>query len=191
MTSVTVVLTQAQAQQSAPPAPPSAQARAEMAENIQRTIQEAQAAAQEAAANARIEAGAAARGQGGNRRVTVGPNGIIVEPSAPGQPSTFYVAPHAADNFIPPQVVDLSVAFLIALVVIIVGWPISRAFGRRIERRGQVATLDSGTLEQLQRIEQAVDAMSIEVERISESQRFMARLQRDASSQALPGVQSP
>jgi hypothetical protein len=44
-------------------------------------------------------------------------------------------------------------------------------------------------MEQLQRIEQAVDAMAIEVERISESQRFMAKLQHD-TAQALPGAQS-
>jgi hypothetical protein len=43
--------------------------------------------------------------------------------------------------------------------------------------------------EQLQRIEQAVDAMSIEVERISESQRFLAKLQtgQGAEPVALPG----
>jgi len=191
MITVTVTITQGQAQQSAPPAPPSPQARAEMAENIRRTIQQAQAAAEEAANNASIRAAQAqARAEGSNRRVTVGPNGIIVEPNTPGQPMVV-VDPRAAANMIPQQAVDMVVAFCIMIAVIVVGWPIARAFGRRIERRGQVATLDSGTLEQLQRIEQAVDAMSIEVERISESQRFMARLQRDASSQALPGMQSP
>jgi hypothetical protein len=40
--------------------------------------------------------------------------------------------------------------------------------------------------EQLQRIEHAVDAMAIEVERISESQRFMTKLQTGGSAQPAP-----
>ena len=39
-----------------------------------------------------------------------------------------------------------------------------------------------GVADQLQRIEQAVDAVAIEVERISESQRFLARLQEKSAS---------
>ena len=138
----------------------------------------------EAARAARTQAGS----QGGNRQVTIGPDGIFVNPNEPGQP-TVLIGPRAAQNMIPPQVVDISIAFFAMIAIMVVGWPIARAFGRRIERRGQVATLDAGTMEQLQRIEQAVDAMAIEVERISESQRFMAKLQHD-TAQALPGAQS-
>ncbi|GAC1647114.1 MAG: hypothetical protein NVS4B3_00650 [Gemmatimonadaceae bacterium] len=59
----------------------------------------------------------------------------------------------------------------------LIGWPIARAFGRRIERRGDHAAIGPGLADQLHRIEHAVEAMSIEIERISESQRFMAKLQ--------------
>lgn len=183
MISVTVVFTQAQAtSQAAPAAPatPIAPDPAQLREQIRQSIEAARQAARDAAQAQRD----------GGQRVTVGPNGIIVGPSGPGQPSTIYVPPHAMDNIIPQQAVTMVIAFCAMIAVIVVGWPIARAFGRRIERRGQVATLDSGTMEQLQRIEQAVDAMSIEVERISESQRFMARLQRDAASQVLPGTES-
>jgi hypothetical protein len=79
--------------------------------------------------------------------------------------------------------------FFIMCAVMVVGWPISRALGRRLERRGDgPAAIPPALTEQLQRIEQAVDAMSIEVERISESQRFMARLQSQAGAErvALP-----
>jgi len=174
MISVTIEITQARTQaapQAAPevPAVPSA---AEIREQVR----------------AGLEAARAARAQG-NENVTIGPNGIIVRGGQPGEPGTIYLGPRAAQNMIPPQAVDISIAFFIMIAVMVVGWPIARAFGRRIERRGQVATLDAGTMEQLQRIEQAVDAMAIEVERISESQRFMAKLQHD-TAQALPGVQS-
>jgi small-conductance mechanosensitive channel len=78
---------------------------------------------------------------------------------------------------IPGEAVDIAIGFFVTCSVIIVGWPISRALGRRFERRGAQPTLESGMSEQLQRIEQSVEAIAIEVERISESQRFLAKLQ--------------
>jgi cation transport ATPase len=89
-------------------------------------------------------------------------------------------APFVQD-MIPPQAVDISIAFFIMIAVIIIGWPLARAFGRRLERRADTPALpDAAISGQLQRIEQAVEAMSIEIERISESQRFMAKLQNGA-----------
>jgi hypothetical protein len=83
------------------------------------------------------------------------------------------IMPH---DFIPQQAVDLALGFFAMVAVILVGRPLSRAIGRRIERSAQPAVATTST-EQLTRIEQAVEAMAIEVERISESQRFMAKLQ--------------
>jgi uncharacterized membrane protein YccC len=83
---------------------------------------------------------------------------------------------------IPPQAVDIAIGFFITCAVIVVGWPISRALGRRFERRGSTPLLDTSVAEQLQRIEQAVEAVAIEVERISESQRFLAKLQEKSPS---------
>ena len=92
-----------------------------------------------------------------------------------GQPMPF------AQDMIPQQVVDMSIAFFIMLAVIIIGWPIARAVGRRVERRADAPALpDPAITGQLQRIEQAVEAMSIEIERISESQRFLTKLQAGA-----------
>ena len=78
---------------------------------------------------------------------------------------------------IPAGAMDIAIGFCITLVVIIVGWPISRALGRRIERRGASQAVDAGVTERLRRIEQAVEAVAIEVERISESQRYLAKIQ--------------
>jgi hypothetical protein len=91
--------------------------------------------------------------------------------------------PGDMQNIIPPQAVDISIAFFIMCAVILIGWPLARAFGRRIERRSDTAMVHPAMADQLQRIEQAVDAMAIEIERISESQRFMAKLQ-SGSAQA-------
>jgi hypothetical protein len=48
--------------------------------------------------------------------------------------------------------------------------------GRKLERAGEGAALGGDTAAQLQRIEQAVDAMAVEIERISEGQRFTTKL---------------
>ncbi len=83
---------------------------------------------------------------------------------------------------IPPGAVDIAIGFFVTCAVMVVGWPISRALGRRFERRGASPIVDARVTEQLQRIELAVEAVAIEVERISESQRFLARLQEKSTS---------
>jgi hypothetical protein len=94
-----------------------------------------------------------------------------------------------ADDMIPPQAVDISIAFFIMIAVIIIGWPLARAMGRRLERRADAPALpDPAITGQLQRIEQAVEAMSIEIERISESQRFIAKLQNGSAERAPLGA---
>lgn len=93
-------------------------------------------------------------------------------------------------EMIPPQVEDISIAFFVMLAVIIVGWPLARAFGKRIERRSMVTSLDPQVTTQLQRMEQTMDSMAIEIERISESQRFMAKLQQEQKV-ALPVGSAP
>ena len=78
---------------------------------------------------------------------------------------------------IPGEAVDIAIGFFVTCAVIIVGWPISRALGRRFERNVPAPALQGDVTQQLQRIEQAVDAIAIEVERISESQRFLTKIQ--------------
>ena len=165
-----------QAQQGAagatPQAAPVPPTREQLRETIRQSIQAAQDAAEDAA-------------HAGNPKVTVGRNGIVVRTTDPatGEP-TVYVNPRGMDNVIPPQAVDIAMGFFIMCAVMVIGWPLARAFGRRLERRGQVTTLDPGPASQLLRIEQAVEAMAIEIERISESQRFMAKLQSDSTDRA-------
>jgi hypothetical protein len=200
-------------------APPSAhQATSAQSSELRETIRQitldaqaaAQAAAQEAhAAAVQARASAAAKattvqGGRGERQITIDEHGIVVGPRAPMAPNPpnapvmaapsgevfTMVPPWGMDNMIPPQAVDLAFGFFIMCAVMVIGWPLARAFGRRIERRNDTAAIDPAFAGQLQRIEQAVDAMSIEIERISESQRFMAKLQNGAAERgALPSVE--
>lgn len=78
---------------------------------------------------------------------------------------------------IPDGAVVISIAFFVMCAVIAVGLPIARAFSRRMDRRHAAApTADSETRGRLERIEQAVDAIAVEVERISEGQRFTTKI---------------
>jgi len=102
---------------------------------------------------------------------------------------TFTMQPHAFDNAIPQQAVDITIAFFLTMAAIIIGLPLARAFARRMDRRGGTAQVSNEVASQLAHLNQAVDAIALEVERISEGQRFTTRLlseQRDAGRQTLP-----
>jgi hypothetical protein len=107
----------------------------------------------------------------------------------PDGTQTITLPPHAFDNTIPPQAVDISIAFFLCVAAIIIGLPLARAFARRMDRRGGTAQVPAEISSHLAHLNQAVDAIALEVERISEGQRFTTRLlseQRDAAHQTLP-----
>jgi hypothetical protein len=72
------------------------------------------------------------------------------------------------------------------LVTIVLGYPIVRLLTKWLEPRPvpprELASINS----RLERIEAAVDAIALEVERISEAQRFTARLQTEHAAPRLP-----
>ena len=80
------------------------------------------------------------------------------------------------------------IAFFITVIVCVIAIPLVRAVVRRWDRTGAPAPLQADTAARLERIEQAIDAMSLEVERIAEGQRFVTRLMSDRAPErvALP-----
>ena len=102
--------------------------------------------------------------------------------------NTVISMPPFGENTIPPQAVDISIAFFLTVAAIIIGLPLARAFARRMDRRGGTAPISNEIASQLNHLNQAVDAIALEVERISEGQRFTARLlsdERDRARQTL------
>lgn len=72
---------------------------------------------------------------------------------------------------------------------IFVLFPLAIAMARNIWRRGSrhvPPPVSHESTERMERLEQAVDAIAIEVERISEGQRFVTRLLTEGSAPALP-----
>jgi hypothetical protein len=78
------------------------------------------------------------------------------------------------EDAIPQGAIDISIAFFVSMAFIIVGLPIARAWARRMDRRGETASA-SQIAPRLDRIEQAVEAVAIEVERVSEGQRYTTK----------------
>ncbi|MEP6550489.1 MAG: hypothetical protein ABJB95_04865 [Gemmatimonadales bacterium] len=106
-----------------------------------------------------------------------------------GTAQTIVVPSHLLQNTIPQQAVDISIAFFLCVAFIIVGLPLARAFARRMDKRsGGAPQLSAEVSSQLAQLNQSVDAIALEVERISEGQRYTTRLlsEREPSRQTLP-----
>jgi len=86
------------------------------------------------------------------------------------------------------------IAFFATVVAIVLGVPLVRAHIKRADRAASLPASDPRNEERLARIEAAVEAVAIEVERISEGQRFVTKLLAERTgATALPpsnGVQS-
>ena len=79
-------------------------------------------------------------------------------------------------DHIPPEVVELAKVVFFTITVMVLGLPLIRAFTRRWDRPAISDKPSAEISARLERIEQAVEAVAIEVERIAEAQRFSAKL---------------
>lgn len=95
-------------------------------------------------------------------------------------------APPDFSNVIPARAVDIVSITGITLVCCVVGFPIARAIGRWIDRRGTTATVPREVTARLMAIEQAVESVAVEVERISEGQRYTTRLLSEGAHNTTP-----
>lgn len=77
--------------------------------------------------------------------------------------------------------------FSIPIIAIVMAglYPVIRAYARRMEA-GARASVPPDVIARLDRIERSVEAVAIEVERISEGQRFTTKLLSDRASEPTP-----
>lgn len=86
----------------------------------------------------------------------------------------------------PGQVTAISIMSVIGATC--VAFPIAIAMARRIWRgsRRDAAPVVPESAQRMERLEQAVDAIAIEIERVSEGQRYVTRLLTEGAAPALP-----
>jgi hypothetical protein len=78
------------------------------------------------------------------------------------------------------------------VVFLTVGWPLARAFARRLDKRAELGMIKaSDVLPQIQQLQESVDAMAVELERISEAQRYQAKLMSERPPAVLPKHEGP
>jgi hypothetical protein len=74
-----------------------------------------------------------------------------------------------------PEIVVPLGAFVCAIFLAI-GVPLARAYSRRMDAETRNPRLPSEVTDRLERMEHALDSIAIEVERITEGQRFTTKL---------------
>jgi hypothetical protein len=86
---------------------------------------------------------------------------------------------------------DVMVVAIVFGTLALVLFPLARAWAKRIDGRGAApAAVPADVTQRLERIERAVESVAIEVERISEGQRFVTRVLADRGELTkLPPVQ--
>ena len=90
-------------------------------------------------------------------------------------------------DVIPQGAIEISEAFFATIAIIALGIPIIRAITRRWERTTPaIQQTQPDVLSRLERIEQGVEAIAVEVERIAEAQRFSAKLMAEQAQKQLP-----
>lgn len=180
-------------QQAAPAAAPSAtdlatQIRAQVNQQLKAagiSDQAAKSAADAAAQNAQQAAQNVVTVTKDGKTITVHTPGIaapvapeaLEAPQAPVTGTTVPSIPEDTPFDIPQRIENLGYAFLLMIAVVAVGKPLARAFGSIIERRALKPAMPQEFGARLERIEQGIESVSIEVERISESQRYLLKVQ--------------
>jgi hypothetical protein len=98
-------------------------------------------------------------------------------PGTPGSDvTTGQQIPWNPNDDIPPRAMGLGIAFLVTVAAVLILMPFTRALSRAIDRSKPRSSVPSDVSAQLNQLGQAVDAIALEVERISEGQRFTTKL---------------
>jgi hypothetical protein len=85
----------------------------------------------------------------------------------------------------------IPIVMFMCIAATIIGFPVARAFARRLEREPLQPSVPLDVTARLERMEQALDSIAIEVERISEGQRFTTKLLSEKSVAPNMGLPRP
>ena len=107
-------------------------------------------------------------------------------PAPPAPPDVFQGGGIRVQDVPPDWVPYVAIAFFVMIVLVAIGMPLARAWARRMDRRDTPPKFPSDVSARLERIEQAVEAMAVEVERVSEGQRFLTKIMTEMRSLPAP-----
>lgn len=108
-------------------------------------------------------------------RIVVGPDGAVIsntQATAPGAP---VIVPPPRRKQLPEGLVDMMMVIFGFVAITSIGTPLAKAYARRWERKGE-RDQQLQLSQRLEAIEQAIETVAVEVERISEGQRFTSKL---------------
>jgi len=91
------------------------------------------------------------------------------------------MGPEMAAIFVP-------LGFFAMVIAIVVGRPMVQAYAKRVTSESGNSRIPPEVLMRLERMEQSIDSIAVEVERISEGQRFTTRLLSEVRD-AAPALQ--
>ena len=85
-----------------------------------------------------------------------------------------------------PEVV-VPISFFLTVAIVIIGRPLVGAWSKKLENESKRPPVAPEVMTRLERMEQSIDAIAVEVERISEGQRFTTKLLSESNAiHALP-----
>ena len=160
--------------------------RTEIREQVRSAVQAAQDAAQQAPQAPVIA--------GGKPQSPTAPTAPVALPPVPVGGGRLVIDKRGDQTIItsaamPPELLplakmaqDTALGFVAIIAAIFILGPFARVFARRVDRRTELKAAGTNAQvlqQQLLQLQQSVDAMSLEVERISESQRFQSKLLND------------
>ncbi len=125
-------------------------------------------------------------------QVVISKDGKVVTINRPGSDPSSMTGAEVRDMIrgmdVPPRAEGLGYAFLFTFAAVIILGPIARAWARRINVKSEQPQIPSHVTAQLTQLTQAVDSIAIEVERISEGQRFTTKLlsEQQKAAKSLP-----
>jgi len=78
----------------------------------------------------------------------------------------------------------IPIVLFISIAATAIGVPLAKAYAKRIEKLPREPQIPADVTARLDRMEHAIDAIAIEIERISEGQRFTTKLLSERADKA-------
>ena len=88
-----------------------------------------------------------------------------------------------------PEII-VPISGMLMVIAIVIGRPLVNAFSTRLENESKRPGLPPEVATRLYRMEQSLDAIAVEVERISEGQRFTTKLLAETTHTPVPPAMS-